>query len=977
MTRDNDEPIAVVGAGCRFPRVRGPLALWRALCDGVDVVGPISADRYGLRPLAGIDEGSRHRPAARMGSIDDISSFDADFFGIGRRQAAHMDPQQRLMLETTWEAFEDAGVIPGGTETHRTGVFTAKAASHYWHLLARDGLLDMFSVIGAAGNAGLSGQVSFQFDLRGPSMTVDTNCSGGLAALHLACRSLRDGECGLAVAGAVHLILSPEETIAYGRAGVLSARGRSAFADAGADGFVRGEGCVVVVLKPLSAARQDGDRVYAVVLGSAVTNDGRASSTMLAPSGVTQEETLRLAYEDAGVEPAQVSFVETHGVGTPAGDPVEITALASVLGPGRPPGRPFLLSSVRGNLGHQEPVAGLSGLLKAALALHHRVLPATLHHTTPTPALRWDEMPCSVVTASTPLPERDRLVAGVNSFSVTGTNVHAVLGSIDCPVRSSAPDGDPFLLVLSARHPDSLDAAATAHAHFLETSPEVPLADVCHTAAARRAHHPYRRVFRADDRAGMVDALRREPRPLRATPVGNPPGVLFALRDEPVAHVVVEELSRRSTAFRDAAQECAASLRRSAGRLHPTGPDLAPRMLSAGLIALWHDWGVRLTAVVGSGPGNVAARQCGDGVDADRAAEPQRARAPGADAAPPAASDHFVLHFTSAGAFLDSAPTAGRAVSVWESLVDVAVGLYEAGHTVRWEQIVPAGRQVSLPPYPWHGQRYWAPSTGGPAEQAHPLLSDHATEERVVRWRTTAGRRGGARDRDVRGAPTPGELVELAAVAAHRLCGSAQATIEDLSVVCDPAIRHGAALEAAGTAGPPGRWRFRITEAPDTGRSPARDCLAEGIVRLSGRRTARRLPALLRHRIRHPGGGAALPGGTVADPQSSGVRTADRHGNSVVLRLTSPAPSEVDFSFPPDLLDGMLEVAAGRHAVDAVLTVERITVVGRWTPSMWGLVTNTPQGGPADILVCDDDGAVLVELDGVRLTPSPLSARIR
>ncbi|RKT53613.1 beta-ketoacyl synthase N-terminal-like domain-containing protein [Saccharothrix australiensis] len=970
MTRGNDEPIAVVGAGCRFPRVRGPLALWRALCDGVDVVGPIGADRYGLRALAGTDEGSRHRPAPRMASIEDVSSFDADFFGIGRRQAAHMDPQQRLVLETTWEAFEDAGVVTGGTATRRTGVFMAKAASHYWHLLARDGLLDMFSVIGAAGSAGLSGQVSFQFDLRGPSMTVDTNCSGGLAAVHLACRSLRDGECRLAVAGAVHLVLSPEETIAYGRAGVLSAKGRSAFADAGADGFVRGEGCAVVVLKPLSAARRDGDRVYAVVLGSAVTNDGRASPTMLAPAAATQEEVLRLAYRDAGVEPARVSFVETHGVGTPAGDPVEIAALASVLGPGRPPGRPVLLSSVRGNFGHQEPVAGLTGLLKAALALHHRLLPATLHHTTPTPALRWDGSRCSVVTRSTPLPDRDGLVAGVNSFSVTGTNVHAVLGSADHPVPGGAPDVGPFALVLSARHPDSLDAAAAAHAEFLETSPEVPLADVCHTAAVRRAHHPYRRAFRAHDRAGMVEALRREPRPLRATPVGSPPGVVLVLRDEPTDHAVVEELSRRSNAFRDAVRECAASPRRAAGPLHPTAPDLASRPLPAGLIALWRDWGVRLTTP----PGSVAARRPGDGVDADRAAEPRLPPVTRVDAPGAAASDDLVLHLTPAGVFLGDPPAAGCAGSVWESLVAAAADLYEAGHALRWERILPAGRQVSLPPYPWRRRRYWAPTTGAPAERAHPLLPDHATEERGVRWRTTATPRGGAGDRGTSGAPTAGGLVELAAAVAHRLCGSAPATVEDLSVVLDPAFRHGSALEAAGVAGPPGRWRFHITEAPGADRPAARARLAEGTARVSRRREAGDLPALLRHRVQRTGGGAARPRGPAADPRSPGVRVAERHGNSVLLRLTGPAPGEVDFGFPPDLLDGVLGAATGRHAADAVLTVERTTVVGRWTSSMWGLVTGTPQGGPADVLVCDDDGAVLVELGGVRWAPSPLRA---
>ncbi|GAA1331366.1 polyketide synthase [Saccharothrix algeriensis] len=931
MTRSNDEPIAVIGAGCRFPRVRGTRALWRALCDGVDVVGPVAPDRYGLEPLAGPDGGSRHTPAARLGLLDDVASFDADFFGIGRRQAAHMDPQQRVALETTWDAFEDAGVVPGGPATHRTGVYLAQTPSHYWHLLARDGLLDMYSVIGAGAHAGLSGQVSFQFDLRGPSATVDTNCSGGLAAVHLACRSLRGGECDLAVAGAVHLVLSAEEHLAYGRAGVLSARGRCAFADAAADGFVRGEGCAVVVLKPLSAALRDGDRVYATVLGSAVTNDGRASATMLSPAGATQEEALRRAYEDAGVDPAAVSFVETHGVGTPVGDPVEIAALASVLGPGRPAGRPLLLGSARGNFGHQEPVAGLTGLLKAALALHHRALPPTLHHTTPTPAVRWAGLPCSVVTDLVPLPARQRLVAGVNSFSVTGTNVHAVLGSVERPAAVGAPGGRPLVLVLSARRPDTLDAVIDAHADFLDSAPEVGAADVCHTAAVRRAHHRYRRVFVAADRAALVAALRHEPRSARAA-ADDPPGPVLFLRGGPVDPVTVEELSRRSNAFRDAVRECAASVPGAP----PPGADVASWSFLVGLVALWREWGVTPTTVLGSGPGWVAARQCRGEVDAARAAELVLAGAVEADTPPPG---RHVLHLDRTGA-CSGHPGAGPA---WESLVAAAARLHEAGHAVRWERVLPPGRPVSLPPHPWRGRRYWAPTTGAPAERAHPLLPDRATEHRVVRWRTSAVRRA---------APTTGELVELAAAAAHRLCGSAPATLRRLSVVHDPGFRRGSALEVAGAVESPGRWRFAVTEAPG-----ARDPLAEGTAQVFRQRRTGDPAALLRRLREHAGDGAAV---------APGVRAAAGQGGCTLLRLTAREPAAVDHAFPPDLLDHVLEVASGGSAPGPVLSVERTTVTGRWTGSMWALVTSAAPDGPTDVLVCDDDDAVLVELGGVR-----------
>ncbi|WP_433260410.1 beta-ketoacyl synthase N-terminal-like domain-containing protein [Actinosynnema sp. CS-041913] len=961
MTRGDEEPIAVIGAGCRFPRIRGVREFWRALCDGVDVVGPIGAERYGLRPLAQPDDGNGGpAPAARMGSLDDISAFDAGFFGIGRRQAAHMDPQQRLMVETTWEAFEDAGIVPGSPAAHATGVFAAQTASHYWHLLARDGLLDMYGVLGAGTHAGLSGQLSFQLDLRGPSMTVDTNCSGGLAAVHLARKSLHAGECGLAVAGAVQLVLSPEEHLAYGRAGVLSARGRCAFADAEADGFVRGEGCAVVVLKPLSAALRDGDRVYAALLGSAMTNDGRQSPTVLGPARAAQEEALRRAYDDAGVDPSRVSFVEAHGVGTPVGDPVEITALASVLGPGRRPDHPLLVGSVRGNLGHQEPVAGLTGLIKAALALHHRVLPATLHHTTPNPAVPWDRLPCSVVSEPTALPRHGAPVAaGVNSLSVSGTNVHAVLGSVDGPPDDGTPDG-PLVLVLSARHPDSLDALIDAHADFLETSPEVAMADSCHTAAVRRAHHPYRRVFRAGDRAEMVEALRHRPRAVHAAASPAPPEVVLVLHDGHADRACIEELSRRSNTFRDAVQQAEAALRCLPGT-PPFDPAMVPDtmswLLAMGLTALWRDWGVPARTVRASGSGSV--------VDPDRP----------------------VLHFDRTG--VSSSDTTEGDHAVYDSLVDAAARLHEIGHDVRWERILPPGRPVSLPPYPWRKDRYWAPTTGGPAEQAHPLLPDHATEERTVRWRATPHPAGSPL--------TPGGLVELAAAVAHRLCGSAPATLRQLrvmhraalrqvSAVPKPALRHDGALEATGLAARPGRWRFTVTEAPGvaTERSGPPRRLAEGFARRSRQRDAQELLAELRP-LRQLGlipvtddDAVAWHAGTAAELESRGVRGLVRHGNAVLLRLAAPPPGEVDFRFPPDLLDLLLEVASGSapEVPGDVLDIERATVTGRWTSLMWGLVS-CPPDGPADIRVCDDEGAVLVGLGGVRRASSPVRVDVR
>ncbi|MBB5959791.1 acyl transferase domain-containing protein [Saccharothrix tamanrassetensis] len=926
------EPIAVVGIGCRFPRVRGPREFWRALCDGVDAVDDIGDERPGLAALLVPDAQSRHRPAHRMGLLEDVSAFDAEFFGISRRQAAHMDPQQRLMVETTWEAFEDAGIVPGTPAV--TGVCTAQLAGHYWPSLVRDGVLDMYGSLGGGMRGALSGQLSFLFDLRGPSFEVGSGCSAGLVAVHLACRSLRDGECDTALAGAVHLILGPDENIAYARSGVLSRSGRSAFADASADGFARGEGCAVVVLKRLSTALSDGDRVYATIRGTAVNNDGGAAASMLAPAGVTQEQVLRNAYRDAATAPAEVSFVEAHGVGTPVGDPVEIGALAAVLGAGRPPDRPLLLTSLKGNFGHQEPVSGLAGLAKACLSLHHRVLPPTLHHSTPTPAIEWDGLPCSVAVAATRLSGNgETLVAGVNSFSVTGTNAHAVIASAPRRAHRDQRRPGPHLLPLSARHRDSLTQLLLAYADFVDEARDVPLADICHTAAVRRAHHKHRRAVWAYDHAGMAVALRRASEDLRApTP---PRDVVFVLHHGQSDPHLVAELSRRSRPFREAYETGAA---RGAG----SGVGRSP--LSDGLVALWRSWGVEPASVVDDDSGPV-----------------------------PGTTGELVLRLGPFGASVGEVPGPGS--SPLESLVDNAGSLYESGCELSWDVVSGAGELVDVPLYPWRRTRYWAPTTGGPAERPHPLLPDHGTEHRSVEWCAPLPADAG------RTPLTPGGLVELSIAVAQRLCGGSSPQVRDLRVVHNPRLVAPTELRAMGTTDAPGRWRFSIGIAAtgSNGGTPAVASSAVGVAHVLRARPSnlaseredlwKRCPEHVRPDefeawLRHSG-----------VPQGPGVLSLSRGPVDALVDMTTAHPNAHLLRFA--VLDVLLATGAmlrglpGEETTEVFL--EHVTMAERLPHRVQGLVSSADDH--VDIRVCDDNGTLVTHLAGVRWVNASVDQR--
>lgn len=512
------DPVAIVGIGCRFPGgVSDAASFWQLLNEGRDAITEIPADRIDLAHFFDPRPATPGRMMTRWGGfLQGIDAFDAEFFGVSPREAERLDPQQRLLLETAWEALEDAGIDTACLDGSRTGVYVGQWLSDFESRLFADPENVDFQMTTGSGRYTSSGRLSYLLGLRGPSLTLDTACSSSLVAVHLAVRSLLDGESELAIAGGVNVILQPHISIAYSQSRMMAPDGRCKFGDAQGDGYVRSEGAGLVVLKRLSRALADGDRVYAVIRGSAVNNDGRSSGSMGTPSRTGQEELLHSAYRDAGVAPGQVGYVEAHGTGTRAGDPVELGALAAVLGERRAPGQRAAAGSVKTNFGHTEGAAGVAGLIKATLALHHGRIPASLHCREPNPAIPWADMLLAIAREAMPWPAvPGERVAGVSAFGIAGTNAHVVLQ--DLPAAVAAVDtgantgsGRPCaLLPLSARSADALRALAGRYADRLERAADAELHHICWSAATRRTALEHRAVFVAEGRQALVDALRR------------------------------------------------------------------------------------------------------------------------------------------------------------------------------------------------------------------------------------------------------------------------------------------------------------------------------------------------------------------------------------------------------------------------------------------------------------------------------------
>ncbi|MEO0488307.1 MAG: beta-ketoacyl synthase N-terminal-like domain-containing protein, partial [Cyanobacteria bacterium J06659_2] len=417
------DAIAIVGMGCRFPGADSPEAFWDLLASGREAITKASNDRWDL-------EGAESRPHWG-GFLTAIDQFDAHFFGIAPREAEKIDPQQRWLLEVAWEALEQAGQSPTQLAGSQTGVFVGISSNDYSRRLVAD-LTQLDAYVGTGNALSIAAnRLSYLLNLRGPSLAVDTACSSSLVAVHLACQSLRQGECDLALVGGVNALLSPELTLAFSQAQMMAADGRCKTFDAAADGYVRGEGCGVVVLKCLSKAEANGDRILAVIRGSAINQDGR-SNGLTAPNGPSQQAVVRQALANANVAPSQVQYVETHGTGTPLGDPIEVDALKAVLAAGRSPEAPCYLGSVKTNLGHLESAAGIAGLIKGVLALQHQEIPPHLNLSQLNPYISLDQTPFAIATETQRWATDNPFhLAGVSSFGFGGTNAHVILEAAD------------------------------------------------------------------------------------------------------------------------------------------------------------------------------------------------------------------------------------------------------------------------------------------------------------------------------------------------------------------------------------------------------------------------------------------------------------------------------------------------------------------------------------------------------------------
>jgi acyl transferase domain-containing protein/acyl carrier protein len=606
------EPIAIVGMACRFPGgADDPASLWELLQNGRDAISPVPADRWDIEALFDPDPDAPARMSVRNGGfLADVGSFDPAFFGIAPREALTMDPQQRLLLETAWEALEHAGIAADRLAGSDSGVFVGICnGDHFNRLLSRG--TESIDAYLASGNAHsvAAGRIAYFLGLQGPALSVDTACSSSLVALHLACRSLRGGESRIALAAGVNVMCSPETTIALSKAHMLAPDGRCKTFDASADGFSRGEGCGVLVLKRLTDAQADGDRVLAVIRGTAVNQDGH-SGGLTVPNGPAQEAVIGLALADAGVAAADIGYVEAHGTGTSLGDPIEVRALAGALGAGRTQQNPLLIGSVKTNLGHLESAAGIAGVMKVVLALQHERIPRHLHFRNPSPHIAWSEYPVRVTSEPVPWPrgERRRL-AGVSSFGFSGTNAHVVLEeapaapaldleparlgpatelgisrpALASGLRPASPvpplemQPAPALnlepasasralhcLAVSARSRVALAALAGSYADTLAKAPPAALGQVVSTAGAGRSHFSERAAVVAATSAEAESALRAlhagetHPALHRGTALpGQPPEVVFLFTGQGSQYPgMSRQLYDGSAVFREVIDRC-------------------------------------------------------------------------------------------------------------------------------------------------------------------------------------------------------------------------------------------------------------------------------------------------------------------------------------------------------------------------------------------------------------------------------------
>lgn len=643
------EPIAIIGMSCRFPGgASTPEGFWDILQNGVDAIAEVPKDRWDLDDYYNPDPdtpGKMHSPYG--GFIDQVQEFDANFFGISPKETIHLDPQQRLLLEVSWEALEHSGKNPQQLKGSQTGVFVGICSSDYSHRILSHGLEQIDAYI-SSGNSHstASGRISYMLGLVGPNLVVDTACSSSLVSIHLACSSLRNQECNLALAGGVNLLLSPEVSIALSQGRMLSVDGRCKTFDASANGYVRGDGCGIIVLKRLSDAVANRDNILAVIRGTAMNQDG-PSSGLTVPNGPSQVAVIRQALANGGVDPAEVSYIEAHGTGTSLGDPMEVEALGSVFGKTHSQEHPLILGSAKTNIGHTEGAAGVAGLMKLVLQLQHQQIAPSLHFNQPNPYINWSQLPVKVSTQLTPWQTNGKTrIAGVSSFGFSGTNAHIILEEAPREDNWQLATGNSeddleraaHLLTLSAKTETALSDLVNNYQNYITIYPELEVADICYTANIGRAHFHHRLAILADNQSELLEKLRqykeREEVPgiYSGELINNTtiPQIAFLFTGQGSQYVNMgRQLYQTTLPFREAIHQCEDILSRveifqdtslrdilypesidesKASRLNQTAyTQPALFAIEYALYQLWQSWGIKPDVVMGHSVGEYVA----------------------------------------------------------------------------------------------------------------------------------------------------------------------------------------------------------------------------------------------------------------------------------------------------------------------------------------------------------------------------------